>query len=275
MKALIVVDIQNDFLPGGALAVSRGDQVIPIINELQRKFELVVATQDWHPANHGSFAANHPEKKVGDVIELDGLKHILWPVHCVQNTRGAEFVPALRTERIARVFFKGIDSNIDSYSAIFDNGHLRSTGLSEYLHEKEVSGLFLAGLATDYCIRFTALDALREGFKVYVIEDACRGVNLKPDDSRSALEEVRSWVEQNGLSLNHDKTHVGDCRQKGQGFDFLGYHFELGRRWVRKKSYQALKDRILTRYTWEQTAAATLKGYEMALGITSPKAQAV
>ena len=191
MNCLLIVDIQNDFLPGGALAVPQGDAVIPLINRLQDRFDLVLATQDWHPPDHGSFAASHPGRKVGEVIELDGVPQILWPVHCVQNSPGAQFSRALDTTRFARVFRKGIDRKIDSYSTFFDNAKRRSTGLADYLREQNVHELFICGLATDYCVRFSALDALELSFPVAVIEDACRGVNLQPDDSAKALRELR------------------------------------------------------------------------------------
>ncbi len=191
MRALILTDIQNDFLPGGALAVPEGDAVIPIANELQDDFQLVVATQDWHPADHGSFAANHPGKKLYDQIVLGGLPQTLWPVHCVQNTRGADFAPQLRMERIARIFQKGIDRDIDSYSSFFDNGHRRSTGMGEWLKSQGVGEVWLCGLTTDYCVKFSALDATALGFRVYVVEDACRGVNLRRGDAERALEEMR------------------------------------------------------------------------------------
>jgi nicotinamidase/pyrazinamidase len=191
MKALLLVDIQNDFLPGGALGVPDGDTIIPIVNRLQEQFDLVVATQDWHPANHGSFAANHPGKRPGDIIELNGLQQILWPVHCVENTPGAAFGPQFDTSRVARVFHKGTDPNIDSYSALFDNGHLKATGLGDYLKGQGVRDLFIAGLATDYCVKYTALDAVPLGFRTHVIEDACRGVNLKPGDVAGAIEEMK------------------------------------------------------------------------------------
>ena len=190
MKALILVDIQNDFLPGGALAVPDGDAVIPVANKLQSAFPVVVATQDWHPANHGSFAASHPGKKVFEQIELNGLPQTLWPVHCVQNTTGAELARALVRERIAKVFPKGTDPNIDSYGGLFDNGHRRSTGLGEWLKAQRVTEVFVCGLATDYCVKFTALDAAKMGFKTHLIEDASRGVNLRPDDVRNAIEEM-------------------------------------------------------------------------------------
>jgi nicotinamidase/pyrazinamidase len=193
MRALILVDIQNDFLPGGALAVPHGDEVIPVANRVSPRFELVVATQDWHPRDHGSFAANHPGKKVGDVIDLHGLPQVLWPVHCVQGTAGAALAPALDVSRVRKVFQKGTDPAIDSYSGFFDNGHRRSTGLADYLREQGVTEVFVMGLATDYCVKFTALDAVqRAGLKTTLIEDGCRGVNLRPGDSDAAVAEMRA-----------------------------------------------------------------------------------
>jgi len=186
-----MVDIQNDFLPGGELAVPDGDAVIPVANTLEPAFPLVVATQDWHPANHGSFAANHPGKKVFERIELNGLPQTLWPVHCVQGTRGAELAAELNRDRIANVFRKGTDAGIDSYSGLFDNDHRRSTGLAEWLKAQRVTEVFVAGLATDYCVKFTALDAAKMGFKTHLIADASRGVNLRPDDVKNAIEEMK------------------------------------------------------------------------------------
>ncbi len=191
MKALILVDIQNDFLPGGALPVPNGEAVIPVANNLQAVFPLVVATQDWHPADHGSFAGNHPGKKVFDQIELNGLPQTLWPKHCVQNTRGAEIAAALKQDRIARIFSKGTDKGIDSYSGLFDNGHRKSTGLGEWLGAQGVIEVFVCGLATDYCVKFTALDAAQMGFKTRFIEDASRGVNLRPDDVANAIAQMK------------------------------------------------------------------------------------
>ena len=191
MKALILVDIQNDFLPGGALAVPDGDKVISVVNEIQTVFPLVVATQDWHPENHGSFAASHPGKKVFEQIDLNGLPQTLWPVHCVQNSKGVELAAPLNRERIAKVFQKGTDAGIDSYSGLFDNGHRKSTGLGEWLKAQGVTEVFLCGLATDYCVKFTALDAVQMGFKTHLVEDASRGVNLSPDDVKNAVEEMK------------------------------------------------------------------------------------
>lgn len=190
MKALILVDIQADFLPGGTLAVPDGDAIIPVVNRLQAKFPLVVATQDWHPVNHGSFAANHPGKNVFEPIDLNGLPQTLWPVHCVQGTPGAELAAGLQRERIAKIFPKGTDAGIDSYSGLFDNAHRRSTGLGEWLKAKGVTEVFVCGLATDYCVKFTALDAALVGFKTHLIEDASRGVNLQPNDVANAVAEM-------------------------------------------------------------------------------------
>jgi len=191
MNALILVDLQNDFLPGGALPVPHGDEVIPVANELQRRFDLVVATKDWHPPNHGSFAANHPGKEPGDRIMLDGIEQILWPVHCVQNTHGAEFAAAFDTSRIAHVFHKGINPQIDSYSTFFDNAHRRHTGLAHYLEKHEIKNIYLMGLALDYCVKYSALDAAKLGFKTHVVIDGCRGVELKRGDTHSAIDEMR------------------------------------------------------------------------------------
>ena len=202
MNCLILVDIQNDFLPGGALAVPDGGAVIPIANTLQAVFPLVAATQDWHPANHGSFAANHPGRKAFEQIDLNGLPQTLWPVHCVQGSPGAELVPELNRDRIAKIFPKGTDPGIDSYSGFYDNGHRQATGLGEWLTAADVTDVYVCGLATDYCVKFTALDAVRLGFKTHLIEDASRGVNLQPGDVRNAIEEmkrsgvvvVQSWM---------------------------------------------------------------------------------
>lgn len=191
MKALILVDIQNDFLPGGALAVPRGDEVIPVANRLQQIFPLVVATQDWHPADHSSFAANHPGKKEFEQIELNGLPQTLWPVHCVQGTHGAELAHSLTRERIAKIFPKGTYAGVDSYSGFFDNDHRKSTGMGEWLRAQGVDEVYVCGLATDYCVKATALDAKQLGFKTYLVEDACRGVNLRADDVQNAVAEMK------------------------------------------------------------------------------------
>ena len=191
MKALVIVDVQNDFCPGGALPVPEGDRVVDCINRVQPEFDLVAATQDWHPADHGSFAANHPGRSPGEQIELAGLPQILWPVHCVQGTTGAELHPGLDRSRIARVFQKGADPDVDSYSGFFDNGHRRATGLGEYLKGQGATDVYVCGLATDYCVMFTALDAVALGFRTHLLEQCCRGVELRQGDVGRAVEEMR------------------------------------------------------------------------------------
>lgn len=186
MKALLLVDIQNDFMPGGALAVNQGDEIVPLVNEMiHYPFDLVVATKDWHPYDHSSFAATHG-KHPGEHIQIAGFDQILWPVHCVQGTWGSEFAPGWDTTEIDKVVYKGTDALLDSYSTFYDNEHLKSTGLEYYLREKNVREVYIAGLATDYCVKYSVIDALQLGFAVYVIVDACRGVNLNPDDSHQA-----------------------------------------------------------------------------------------
>lgn len=191
MRALILVDIQNDFLPGGALAVPRGDEIISVVNRLIPAFPVVAASRDWHPPDHGSFAANHPGQALYSVIELNGLSQKLWPVHCVQHTPGADLPAALDPSRLDRVFLKGVDPAIDSYSAFFDNARRRATGLHEWLAGRGVSEVFVCGLATDYCVRFTVLDAIELGWPTTVIADACRGLEAQPGDSARALETMR------------------------------------------------------------------------------------
>lgn len=192
MKTLLLIDLQNDFCPGGALAVDEGNLLIPIANALMPKFDLVLATQDWHPATHGSFAANHPWRKPGQMIDLNGLPQVLWPIHCVQESFGAEFVINLDTAGIHKVFVKGTDPEIDSYSGFFDNGHRKATGLGDYLKAQGVTELWVMGIATDYCVKFTVLDALELGFNVNLIEDACRGVNLQAGDVAQAVKDMQS-----------------------------------------------------------------------------------
>jgi len=191
-RALIMVDVQNDFMPGGALPAVHGDEVVPVLNALQPRFELVVATQDWHPPNHGSFASNHPGHKPGEVVDLNGLPQILWPDHCVQHSHGAEFHRDLDRSRIDRIVAKGTDPAIDSYSTFFDNGRRKSTGLEDYLREHGITDVYLGGLATDYCVLWSARDAVSLGFRTHVVADACRGVELQPGDIERAFEEMRS-----------------------------------------------------------------------------------
>ena len=186
MKALIIIDMQNDFMPGGPLAVPGGDQIIPLINNLQNKFDLVIATQDWHPENHSSFADNHPGKSTYEKIDMNGIEQVLWPVHCIQTTGGADFHPHLNASRIEAIFRKGTDPKIDSYSGFYDNAHKKSTGLAGYLKGKGVTSLYFCGLAADYCDSYSVLDALQEGFKVTLYEDATRAIS---EESFSKLKE--------------------------------------------------------------------------------------
>lgn len=192
MRAIILVDIQNDFLPDGALAVPGGEAIIPIVNKLQPVFDIVVMTQDWHPTDHGSFAANHPGLRPYDVVNLNGLQQVLWPVHCVQDSPGAEFSMELDIRNVDRIFQKGTDPGIDSYSGFFDNGRRKATGMGDYLHQKGVTSVHVCGLATDYCVKFTALDALSLGFETFLIEDASRGVNVNPGDVKKAVAEMKA-----------------------------------------------------------------------------------
>lgn len=189
-QALVLVDIQNDFLPGGALAVPEGDAIIPVANRLMEQFACVVATQDWHPVDHGSFAVNHPGRSVYETIDLNGLPQTLWPVHCVQDSYGAQFAPMLNVTRITEVFRKGIRPDVDSYSGFHDNGRRYSTGLAQWLRNRHITDLTVCGLATNYCVKFTVLDAIAEGFNVTVALTACRGIDIQPGDVDRAVEEM-------------------------------------------------------------------------------------
>ncbi len=186
--ALLLVDVQHDFLPGGALAVPQGNEILPVIASLQPMFDFIVATQDWHPAHHGSFAANHPGTQPGQQIDLEGLSQILWPVHCVQGSSGADFPTTLDQSRWQAVFQKGKNPLVDSYSGFFDNARRGDTGLADYLKSKGIARVFVCGLALDYCVKFTALDAKSLGFETYVLTDATRAVNLHSEDGKLALE---------------------------------------------------------------------------------------
>lgn len=200
MKALIIIDVQNDFIPGGTLAVPGGSEIISIINRLQHEFELVIATQDWHPRDHASFAVNHRGKNEFEKIEWQGNEQVLWPIHCVQNSYGAEFHSGLETARIEAIFRKGTSQEIDSYSGFFDNAHLKSTGLSGYLKEKGASDLYFVGLAGEYCVYFSIKDALREGFSATLIEDATRALD------NSDFEEAKvNIIKNGGKIINSEK----------------------------------------------------------------------
>ncbi|TPP11434.1 bifunctional nicotinamidase/pyrazinamidase [Rhizobium glycinendophyticum] len=189
-KALLLIDIQNGFCPGGNLPVAEGDAVVPVANRLMLsgRYDFVVASQDWHPANHGSFASQHPGKKPFEMGELSGQPQVMWPDHCVQNTRDAEFHPDLDKSRIDHVQRKGENPAVDSYSAFRDNDRSALTGLSDYLRSKNVTELDLMGLATDYCVRFSALDAvdMLPGVTVRLIADGCRGID--PAGVKQALD---------------------------------------------------------------------------------------
>jgi nicotinamidase/pyrazinamidase len=203
MKALIIVDVQNDFTSGGKLAVPNGESVIPVINSIQNKFDLVVATQDWHPQNHKSFASNHPGKKVFEKIILDGSEQVLWPDHCVQNTEGAALQSDLKTENVEAIFRKGMNPSIDSYSGFYDNGKKKSTGLCGYLKERKITEVYVCGLAGDYCVYFTAMDAIASGFKTFVLDEAIKSISevdyqkAKKDWEKKGAESVftsRLWL---------------------------------------------------------------------------------
>jgi nicotinamidase/pyrazinamidase len=192
MRALIVVDLQNDFMPGGPLGVPGADEIIETTNSMMAGFDLVIATQDWHPPNHGSFADNHAGHQAFELIDLNGLSQVLWPTHCVQGSPGAEFVSDLNTERFSVVVRKGMDPRVDSYSGFADNGHRNPSGLASLLRERGVDTVYICGVATDYCVRFTAQDAAAAEFDVFLIEDACRGVAAQPEDVPAALEALEN-----------------------------------------------------------------------------------
>lgn len=192
MKTLVIIDVQNDFIPGGALAVPGGDEIVSLINDFQEKFDLVIATQDWHPENHSSFAANHTGKKEFEVITWKDQEQVLWPVHCVQGTEGAQFHADLNTSKIETIFRKGTNPGIDSYSGFYDNAHLKSTGLAGYLKEKGAEELYFCGLAAEYCVFFSIIDAIGEGFKAALIEDATRSLDA------SAFEKAKKTILEKG-----------------------------------------------------------------------------
>lgn len=176
--ALVIVDVQNDFCPGGALAVAGGDEIVPLINSLQERFRVCLFTQDWHPADHTSFAANHPGAEPFSLIDMPYGPQVLWPTHCVQGTEGAAFHANLVTDRADLVVRKGFDAAIDSYSAFYENDRLTPTGLAGYLRDREITDLVMVGLALDFCVAYSAVDAARHGFGVIVWEDACRAIDL-------------------------------------------------------------------------------------------------
>ena len=191
MDCLLLIDLQNDFMPGGPLAVPGGDEVIPVANRLASRFQHVLCSQDWHPCDHGSFASQHPGREPGEIVDLEGVRQILWPDHCVRDSHGADFHRDLDRGLLHTVFRKGVDRNLDSYSAFFDNDHRRSTGLGEHLRSIGAESVWLMGLATDYCVKFSALDAAGLGFRTAVIPDGCRGIDLESGDIDQAWQELR------------------------------------------------------------------------------------
>ena len=193
---LLVIDVQNDFLPGGALAVPRGDEVVPIINALALKFENVILTQDWHPPQHISFASSHPGKSAFDTVELPYGPQVLWPPHCMQGTHGAAFAPGLVITHAHAVIRKGHRADVDSYSAFMEADRKTRTGLASLLRERGVTDVYCCGLATDFCVAWSALDAREAGFITFVIEDACRAI-----DQSGSLESARRRMNESGVSL--------------------------------------------------------------------------
>jgi len=190
MKVLVIIDVQNDFLINGSLEVPDGNDVIEPINEIIKNYALVVATKDWHPLDHVSFASNHQGKKIGDVVKVNNLDQILWPVHCVQESKGSDFPTTLNIKAINKIIYKGTNSQIDSYSGFHDNGKIRSTGLSDYLKAKNITSIDYVGLVTEYCVKFTVFDSIKEGFRSRVILKGIKGINL--EESNKALKEMRS-----------------------------------------------------------------------------------
>lgn len=178
MKALLIIDVQNDFCPGGALEVPDGDQIIPVINGLSETFDTVIQTQDWHPAGHSSFASSHSGKDPFETVEMSYGPQVLWPDHCVQGSEGADFHPDLQTDRNQLIVRKGFRKEIDSYSAFFENDNTTSTGLTGYLRQRNIDTLYAVGLATDFCVKWSVLDGIKEGFNLFVVEDAVKGIDL-------------------------------------------------------------------------------------------------
>jgi len=178
MKALLIVDVQNDFCPGGALEVPNGDQIVPTINTLSEQFNIVIQTQDWHPSGHSSFASSHKGKNPFDTIDMPYGEQVLWPDHCVQGSSGADFHPDLDTDRSQLIIRKGFRKDIDSYSAFFENDDTTTTGLSGYLRQRDIDTLYAVGLATDFCVKWSVIDGLNEGFDVFVVEDAVEGIDI-------------------------------------------------------------------------------------------------
>jgi len=179
MKALLIVDVQNDFCLGGALEVPDGDEIVPVINELSKQFNVVIQTQDWHPAGHSSFASSHEGKEPFETIEMPYGQQVLWPDHCVQGSPGADFHPDLETTRSQLIIRKGFRKEIDSYSAFYENDDETTTGLTGYLEARGINTIYAVGLATDFCVKWSVVDGVKEGFDVYVVEDAVKGIDIE------------------------------------------------------------------------------------------------
>ncbi|MBN2401640.1 MAG: bifunctional nicotinamidase/pyrazinamidase [Spirochaetes bacterium] len=191
-KALIVIDVQNDFCPGGSLAVNEGDEIVPVINGIMNKFDIVIGAQDWHPESHASFASNHKGKNAYDQIDSNGIMQTLWPDHCVQGMPGADFHKDLNSKGFNLILRKGINSKIDSYSAFLENDKKTETGLHGYLDALDAKEVCLCGLATDYCVYYSAMDAVKYGFKTSVILDACRGIDVPEGSIDKCLKDMKS-----------------------------------------------------------------------------------
>ena len=196
MKALLIVDIQNDFCPGGALAVPDGDSIIPVTNKLIDHFNIIIQTQDWHPAGHSSFASSHPGKNPYDTIEMDYGLQVLWPDHCVQGTTGAEFHPSLNTQKTQVIIRKGFRKEIDSYSTFFENDQKTTTGLTGYLKQRGITDLFVVGLATDFCVKWSVLDGIDEGFSMHIVKNAVRGIDIE-----GSVENAWTEIEKKGAHI--------------------------------------------------------------------------
>ena len=196
MKALIIVDVQNDFCEGGALEVPNGSSVVPVINKLIDRFDAIIQTQDWHPAGHHSFASSHDGKSPYETVELDYGTQVLWPDHCLQGTKGAEFHKDLQTDKSQVIIRKGFRAPIDSYSTFYENDQKTKTGLTGYLKDRGITDLYVTGLATDFCVKWSVLDGIKEGFNVNIVEDAVRGIDLE-----GSLDEAWKEMKEAGVTV--------------------------------------------------------------------------
>lgn len=195
MEALLIIDVQNDFCPGGALEVPNGDEVVPVINELSLQFDVVLQTQDWHPEAHSSFASSHEEHEPFETIEMPYGEQVLWPDHCIQESEGAAFHPDLETDRTQLIVRKGFRTEIDSYSAFYENDNSTTTGLAGYLRERDIDTLYAAGLATDFCVKWSVVDGIQEGFNVKVVQDAVKGIDIEGSVDQAWSEMLEAGAE--------------------------------------------------------------------------------